>query len=86
VLKARTDQEEHHHNHIQSIYQITQPGADRICFILDYKGPLKFLYYSLVLFDSREYKKKSDLTLIEINVICEVPFYFINIILIDKII
>ena len=30
--------------------------------------------------------KKSDLTLIEINVICEVPFYFINIIIIDKII
>jgi len=30
--------------------------------------------------------KKSDLTLIEINVICEVPFYFINIILIDIII
>ncbi len=25
--------------------------------------------------------KKSDLTLIEINVICEVPFYFINIII-----
>jgi len=32
------------------------------------------------------YYKKYDLTLIEINVICEVPFYFINIILIDKII
>jgi hypothetical protein len=32
------------------------------------------------------YYKKCDLTLIEINVICEVPFYFINIILIDKII
>jgi len=31
-------------------------------------------------------QKKSDLTLIEINVICEVPFYFVNIILIDKII
>jgi len=30
--------------------------------------------------------KKSDLTLIEINVICEVPFYFINKIIIDKII
>jgi hypothetical protein len=30
--------------------------------------------------------KKPDLTLIEINVICEVPFYFINIIIIDKII
>jgi len=23
-------------------------------------------------------KEKSDLTLIEINVLCEVPFYFIN--------
>jgi len=32
------------------------------------------------------YLKKSDLTLIEINVICEVPFYFINIIIIEKII
>ena len=31
-------------------------------------------------------KKKSDLTLIEINVICEVPFYFMNIKIIDKII
>ncbi len=30
--------------------------------------------------------KKSDLTLIEINVICEVLFYFINIVIIDKII
>jgi hypothetical protein len=31
-------------------------------------------------------KKKSDLTLTEINVICDVAFYFINIIIIDKII
>ena len=29
-------------------------------------------------------KQKSDLTLIEINAICEVPFYFINKIIIDK--
>ncbi len=30
--------------------------------------------------------KKSDLTFIKINVICEVPFYFINIIKTNKII
>ena len=30
--------------------------------------------------------KKSDLTLIKINIICEVPFYFINKIMINKII
>ena len=31
-------------------------------------------------------KKKSELTLIEINVICEIPFYFINIIITNKIV
>jgi len=36
--------------------------------------------------DRENLQKKSELTLIEINVICEVPFYFINKILIDKII
>ena len=30
--------------------------------------------------------QKSGLTLIEINVLCEVPFYYINIIIINKII
>jgi len=30
-------------------------------------------------------KIKFDLRLIEINVICEVPFYFINIIIVNKI-
>ena len=30
-------------------------------------------------------KKKSDLTLIEINIICEITFYFINIIITNKI-
>ena len=48
-----------------------------------------FILYSLTIVYTLKHTKKfkkSDLTLIEINVMCEVPFYFTNKIIIDKIV